>query len=237
MAWALVGRKARTCVNVGKVFTASVIIGRVSTGVSWKVRISCYLFMCCNLFPFSPHVFVTAAWKEMRENKSDFYERTFRCLRCAPGCARCKGPEPCLATYNWPFRYFFMLRFILSLDTVISIVSYHFSRITLLAVSIFCAFGTIVLVAYMYQHRKLKVFKVASPIFLSITLLGCALMYLEVGAEKRSSLSLLIKSPSSINLKQDLRRWPPYSLFSICIRASPQSGRGIWDSASRIRRC
>lgn len=103
-------------------------------------------------------ILVEAAWKEMRENKSDSYERVFRCLRCAPGCARCKGPEPCLATYNWPFR------------------------ITLLAVSIFCAFGTIVLVAYMYQHRKLKVFKVASPIFLSITLLGCALMYLEMAA-------------------------------------------------------
>ncbi|KAL6439270.1 hypothetical protein ACFW04_003865 [Cataglyphis niger] len=103
-------------------------------------------------------ILVEAAWKEMKENKSDFYEKAFRCLRCAPGCARCKGPEPCLATYNWPFR------------------------ITLLAVSIFCAFGTIVLVAYMYQHRKLKVFKVASPIFLSITLLGCALMYLEMAA-------------------------------------------------------
>ncbi|XP_029158629.1 probable G-protein coupled receptor CG31760 isoform X2 [Nylanderia fulva] len=103
-------------------------------------------------------ILVEAAWKEMEENKSDSYERVFRCLRCAPGCARCKGPELCLATYNWPFR------------------------ITLLAVSIFCAFGTIVLVAYMYQHRKLKVFKVASPIFLSITLLGCALMYLEMAA-------------------------------------------------------
>lgn len=124
----------------------------------------------------------------MRENKSDSYERLFRCLRCAPGCARCKGPEPCLATYNWPFRYFFFFfkatLYFSSLDAVISIVSYHFSRITLLAVSIFCAFGTIVLVAYMYQHRKLKVFKVASPIFLSITLLGCALMYLEVGGER-----------------------------------------------------
>ncbi|XP_019698907.2 probable G-protein coupled receptor CG31760 isoform X1 [Harpegnathos saltator] len=103
-------------------------------------------------------ILVEAAWKEMKENRSDSYERVFRCSRCAPGCARCKGPEPCLATYNWPFR------------------------ITLLAVSIFCAFGTIVLVAYMYQHRKLKVFKVASPIFLSITLLGCALMYLEMAA-------------------------------------------------------
>ncbi|XP_018344922.1 PREDICTED: probable G-protein coupled receptor CG31760 isoform X4 [Trachymyrmex septentrionalis] len=103
-------------------------------------------------------ILVEAAWKEMRENKSDSYEKVFLCLRCAPGCARCKGPEPCLATYNWPFR------------------------ISLLAVSIFCAFSTIVLVAYMYQHRKLKVFKVASPIFLSITLLGCALMYLEMAA-------------------------------------------------------
>ncbi|XP_011876133.1 PREDICTED: probable G-protein coupled receptor CG31760 isoform X2 [Vollenhovia emeryi] len=103
-------------------------------------------------------ILVEAAWKEMRENKSDSYEQVFQCLRCAPGCARCKGPEPCLATYNWPFR------------------------ISLLAVSIFCVFGTIVLVAYMYQHRKLKVFKVASPIFLSITLLGCALMYLEMAA-------------------------------------------------------
>lgn len=41
----------------------------------------------------------------MRENKSDSYEKAFLCLRCAPGCAKCKGPEPCLATYNWPFRY------------------------------------------------------------------------------------------------------------------------------------
>ncbi|XP_012273164.1 probable G-protein coupled receptor CG31760 [Orussus abietinus] len=101
---------------------------------------------------------VEVAWKELRSNRSDLYERVFRCIRCAPGCVRCKGPEPCLAAYNWPFR------------------------ITLLAFSVFCAVGTVVLVAYMYQHRKLKVFKVASPIFLSITLLGCAIMYLEMAA-------------------------------------------------------
>lgn len=101
---------------------------------------------------------VEAAWKEMQENVSDSYAKVFRCLPCAPGCAKCKGPEPCLATYNWPFR------------------------ITLLSYSIFCVFGTLFLVAYMYQHRKLKVFKVASPIFLSITLLGCAIMYLEMAA-------------------------------------------------------
>lgn len=47
----------------------------------------------------------SAAWKEMQENVSDSYTKVFHCLRCAPGCAKCKGPEPCLATYNWPFRY------------------------------------------------------------------------------------------------------------------------------------
>lgn len=103
-------------------------------------------------------ILVEAAWKELQENISDAYIMVFRCLRCAPGCAKCKGPEPCLATYNWPFR------------------------ISLLSYSIFCVFGTIILVVYMYQHRKLKVFKVASPIFLSITLLGCAIMYLEMAA-------------------------------------------------------
>lgn len=41
----------------------------------------------------------------MQENISDWYTTMFRCLRCAPGCVKCKGPEPCLATYNWPFRY------------------------------------------------------------------------------------------------------------------------------------
>lgn len=44
----------------------------------------------------------------------------------------------------------------------------------------------------MYQHRKLKVFKVASPIFLSITLLGCALMYLEVREDAIFSLKNLV---------------------------------------------
>lgn len=53
-------------------------------------------------------------------------------------------------------------------------------RISLLAVSVSCVAFTLGLVGYVYQHRKIKVFKVASPIFLCITLLGCAIMYLEV---------------------------------------------------------
>jgi hypothetical protein len=57
---------------------------------------------------------------------------------------------------------------------------FFFYRISLLAVSVSCVVFTLGLVGYVYQHRKIKVFKVASPIFLCITLLGCAIMYLEV---------------------------------------------------------
>lgn len=66
-------------------------------------------------------------------------------------------------------------------------------RIALLSFSIFCVFGTIILVVYMYQHRKLKVFKVASPIFLSITLLGCAIMYLEVRILRNLLFQILLQ--------------------------------------------
>nr|XP_029714675.1 probable G-protein coupled receptor CG31760 isoform X1 [Aedes albopictus] len=98
------------------------------------------------------------AYQEYRDNVSSFFMDSFVCLRCAPGCALCTGPEPCLASYNWVFRT------------------------TLLTFSVMCAGFTIVLTLYMYQHRKIKVFKVASPIFLTITLLGCAFMYLEMAA-------------------------------------------------------
>jgi hypothetical protein len=108
-----------------------------------------------------------------------------------------------LATYNWPFRYS-CARNARRLTHAASFQSsFYLSRITLLAVTIFCVFGTIVLVAYMYQHRKLKIFKVASPIFLSITLLGCALMYLEVS--RRFFRSLRPKIPLNVNQKTVLR--------------------------------
>ncbi|XP_052867497.1 probable G-protein coupled receptor CG31760 [Anopheles cruzii] len=98
------------------------------------------------------------AYQEYRDNVSYYYKEVFVCVRCAPGCATCTGPEPCLASYNWAFRT------------------------TLLTFSVMCAGFTVVLALYMYQHRKVKVFKVASPIFLTITLLGCAFMYLEMAA-------------------------------------------------------
>jgi hypothetical protein len=66
---------------------------------------------------------------------------------------------------------------------------FFFYRISLLAVSVSCVVFTLGLVGYVYQHRKIKVFKVASPIFLCITLLGCSIMYLEV----RLTLRLLFR--------------------------------------------
>ncbi|XP_034230220.1 probable G-protein coupled receptor CG31760 [Thrips palmi] len=82
----------------------------------------------------------------------------FQCLKCAPGCDTCRGPDPCLANYNWPFR------------------------ISLLVVSVCCVVMVLALAAYVFHNRRIKVFKVASPIFLAITLLGCAMMYLELAA-------------------------------------------------------
>ncbi|XP_030246946.1 probable G-protein coupled receptor CG31760 [Drosophila navojoa] len=98
------------------------------------------------------------AWQEHQDNISNYYTDVFKCLPCAPGCDTCTGPEPCLANYHWPFR------------------------ISLLTISIGCACGTLVLLCYLFKHRRVKVFKVASPIFLMITLIGCAIMYLEMVA-------------------------------------------------------
>lgn len=75
----------------------------------------------------------------------------------------------------------------------------HF-RYVLLGISLACVAVTIILMILVYKYRKLKVisyptiamtknqvfqvafqvFKLASPVFLCITLLGCSVMYLEV---------------------------------------------------------
>ncbi|CAH1399614.1 unnamed protein product [Nezara viridula] len=100
---------------------------------------------------------VEAAWLDALSNGSSTYE-TFRCERCAPGCQTCDSHAPCLASYNWPFR------------------------IGLLSISSSCIFLTLCLIGYVYHNRRLKVFKVASPIFLCITLTGCVIMYSEMAA-------------------------------------------------------
>ncbi|KAI8439337.1 hypothetical protein MSG28_013161 [Choristoneura fumiferana] len=99
------------------------------------------------------------AYQEFKENNGfENWSEPYECLQCQPGCETCRGPEPCLATYNWPFR------------------------ISLLVISVSCAFMTVLLTIYTRHHRRVKVFRVASPVFLSITLLGCAIMYMEMAA-------------------------------------------------------
>ncbi|RZB40457.1 7tm 3 and/or DivIVA domain containing protein, partial [Asbolus verrucosus] len=98
------------------------------------------------------------SWQDEEENNTETWRTVFQCRKCAPGCHFCTDPSPCLATYHWPFR------------------------ITLLVFSVSCALCTMIINVYMFKHRKLKVFKVASPIFLSITLFGCATMYMEMAA-------------------------------------------------------
>lgn len=110
------------------------------------------------------------AYQEYRDNISTYYDDVFRCLACAPGCTHCTGSAPCLATYNWAFR------------------------MSLLTISVMCALFTLILACYMYRHRKIKVFKVASPIFLTITLVGCAIMYLEVSVVYKEKLSHNVQS-------------------------------------------
>lgn len=96
------------------------------------------------------------AYQEYLDNISNYFIDAFQCIKCAPGCDHCTNGDPCLASYNWIFRF------------------------TILFISIMCATSTFIVAFYMYRHRKVKVFKVASPTFLLITLLGCAIMYLEV---------------------------------------------------------
>ncbi|XP_013180244.1 PREDICTED: probable G-protein coupled receptor CG31760 [Papilio xuthus] len=101
---------------------------------------------------------VEVAFQEFEEGGLENWSAPYECLKCQPGCETCTGPTPCLAEYNWPFR------------------------ISLLVISVSCAGLTVCLTFYTRHHRRVKVIRVASPVFLSITLLGCAIMYMEMAA-------------------------------------------------------
>lgn len=80
---------------------------RVISG--WKR--GAYECKCKDGFYSGPHPqgfngsIMEVAYQEYRENISSFFMDSFVCLRCAPGCATCTGPDPCLASYNWVFRF------------------------------------------------------------------------------------------------------------------------------------
>jgi hypothetical protein len=100
----------------------------------------------------------------------------FYCKKCAVGCDVCLNESPCLSSYNWAFR------------------------ISLLTITILCIIFTLLLGCYIYRFRKLKVIKVASPIFLCITLLGCSIMYSEVFQSSFISLSVCLSFSHSLSL-------------------------------------
>lgn len=53
-------------------------------------------------------------------------------------------------------------------------------RSTFLGITIVCILCTVVLIWFVHKNRRIKVFRIASPTFLIITLIGCIIMYLEV---------------------------------------------------------
>lgn len=101
---------------------------------------------------------VELAWNDKLHEGSDAYDLLYRCQPCAEGCTTCLDASPCLAHYNWIFRW------------------------ALLVISILCVFLSLIFIPLVFKFRKYKVFKLASPMFLCITLVGCAIMYLEMVA-------------------------------------------------------
>ncbi|KAL1421236.1 hypothetical protein MTO96_023213 [Rhipicephalus appendiculatus] len=108
--------------------------------------------------PFFNGSLVESAWREKVLFGRPTYDMLYVCKPCRPGCNECVDDSPCLSHYNWAFR------------------------ISLLTISVICIVLTMVLAGYVYRYRKLKVIKVASPVFLCITLIGCAIMYCEMAA-------------------------------------------------------
>eukprot|EP00093_Oithona_nana_P001933 01933.XXX_6145_13476_1 [CDS] Oithona nana genome sequencing. len=108
--------------------------------------------------PYFNGSLVEIAYENKVLRKEEAYDKLYVCGKCQEGCETCVDDTPCLATYNWTFRYI------------------------LLVFSLACTLATLILMGLVYSYRKLKVFRFGSPAFLCLTLLGCAIMYLEMVA-------------------------------------------------------
>ncbi|XP_050522426.1 probable G-protein coupled receptor CG31760 [Daktulosphaira vitifoliae] len=84
-------------------------------------------------------------------------EEKYSCHPCSEGCDICSGPESCMAQFSWVQRSIF------------------------LSITILCIVLTIILIWFVHKNRRIKVFRIASPTFLIITLVGCIIMYSEMG--------------------------------------------------------
>lgn len=101
---------------------------------------------------------VEVAWQDKMRHNTPVYDKLYTCRKCPEHCPDCTKDEPCDAPYNWPFR------------------------IALLSISLLCIVFTFVLMALVYHYRSVKVFRLASPTFLCICLIGCTIMYFEMAA-------------------------------------------------------
>nr|XP_045608318.1 probable G-protein coupled receptor CG31760 isoform X1 [Procambarus clarkii]XP_045608319.1 probable G-protein coupled receptor CG31760 isoform X1 [Procambarus clarkii]XP_045608320.1 probable G-protein coupled receptor CG31760 isoform X1 [Procambarus clarkii]XP_045608321.1 probable G-protein coupled receptor CG31760 isoform X1 [Procambarus clarkii] len=101
---------------------------------------------------------VEVAWEGKVERNNPTYEMLYVCRPCKKECPECHSNKPCMAHYNWPFR------------------------IALLVISSLCIVLSFVMMGLVYHYRSVKVFRLASPTFLCICLIGCTIMYLEMAA-------------------------------------------------------
>jgi len=99
---------------------------------------------------------VEVAFSDHFSQGSSTYSQLYICIPCSSGCNSCEDSSPCIAEYNWGFR------------------------LVLLSISMFCIISSLITIFLVYKYRRLKVFKLSSPTFLSITLMGCAVMYTEM---------------------------------------------------------
>ncbi|KAE9536615.1 hypothetical protein AGLY_007017 [Aphis glycines] len=84
-------------------------------------------------------------------------DNKYSCHKCWEGCDVCDGPESCMAKFMWT------------------------QRGTFLGITVVCIIFTVILIWFVHKNRRIKVFRIASPTFLIITLIGCIIMYSEMG--------------------------------------------------------
>ncbi|XP_025422700.1 probable G-protein coupled receptor CG31760 isoform X2 [Sipha flava] len=84
-------------------------------------------------------------------------EEKYSCHKCWEGCDTCEGPGSCMAKFAW------------------------IQRSTFLGITVVCIILTVILIWFVHKNRRIKVFRIASPTFLIITLIGCIIMYSEMG--------------------------------------------------------
>ena len=112
---------------------------------------------------FGPFL-ISVAWKDRNgggQNRDDdsfsAYQYFYECSPCAEGCDTCVDSSPCLASYDWTFRYtvhcIAFIHYAPTIDRYLFIIRRYF----LLVISLICALLTLILIGLVYKYRKLKV--------------------------------------------------------------------------------